>query len=73
MFQNLCKQKFEWHECISDQFKGDWDNILMHLENVRTIEIPTKVLNQDEGDVHKGLNFMHLVKPASNAMAHVFI
>ena len=45
----------------------------MHLENVRTIEIPTKVLNQDEGDVHKGLNFMHLVKPASNAMAHVFI
>ena len=44
LFQNLWKQKFEWHECISDEFKGDWDNILLDL-------IPTKVLNHNEGDV----------------------
>ena len=50
------QKKFEWHECISDEFKGDWDNILLQLENVRTIKIPKKVLNHNEGDVSQRVN-----------------
>ena len=50
LFQNLCKQKFKWDESISDEFKGEWYDILSYLGNVRTIEIPRKVLNHDVGD-----------------------
>ena len=32
-----------------DEFKSEWDDILSYLGNVRTIEIPTKVLNHDKG------------------------
>ena len=28
LYQNLCKQKCEWDESISDEFKSEWDNIL---------------------------------------------
>ena len=31
LFQNLCKQKFEWDEIISDEFKSEWDGILSYL------------------------------------------
>ena len=50
LFQNLCKQKFEWDERILDEFKREWDDILSYLGNVSTIEIPRKVLNHDKGD-----------------------
>ena len=49
LFQNLCKQKFEWDENISGEFNGEWDDILSNLGNVRTIEILKKVLKHDEG------------------------
>ena len=49
-FQNLCEQRFEWDESISDEFKSEWADILSYLGNVRTIEIPRKVLNRDEED-----------------------
>ena len=41
LFQNLCKQKFDWDESISDEFKSEWD-ILSYLGNARTTEIPRK-------------------------------
>ena len=50
LFQNLCKQKIEWDESISNEFKSQWDDVLSYLGNVKTIEIPRKVLNHDEGD-----------------------
>ena len=50
LFQNLCKQKFEWDERILDEFKSELDDILSYLGNVRTTEIPRKVLNHDKED-----------------------
>ena len=41
LFQNLCKQKFDWDESISDEFKSEWD-ILSYLGNARITEIPRK-------------------------------
>ena len=74
LFQILCKEKFERDESIWGEFKSKWNNILSYLGNVRTIEIPRKVLNHMMKEtLHKGLNFMDLVTPASKAMVHVFI
>ena len=50
LFQNSCKQKFEWDERILDEFKSEWDDILSCLGNVRTTEILRKVLNHDKED-----------------------
>ena len=50
LFQNLCKQKFESEESILDEFKSKWGDISSYLGNVRTIEIPRKVLNHFEGE-----------------------
>ena len=50
LFQNLCNLKFEWDDSISDEFKSEWGDILSYLGNVKTIEIPRKILNHGKGD-----------------------
>ena len=49
LFQNLCNKKFEWYECISDEFKSEWNDVLSYFGNVWTIGIPRIVLNRHEG------------------------
>ena len=60
-------------ERISDKFKSEWRDIFSYLGNVRTIEIPRKFQTMMKETLHKGLNFMDFVTPASKAMVHTFI